>query len=210
MDVNARRPSESVPRHASRPAVRRFHAIFGGVPSFIVHPSDTAPALMALRARVKILGPAGPQEADLEKFFILPETDVKRENILGPGEIVAEFQLPPPAANTRSVYLKVSERQLWDHAIVSVAAVVTHRGDRCDAARIVLGGVAPLPWRVLQAEDLLRGKRIDEKLAAQAGEAAVVGAQPLKQNAYKIDLARNLVKRAVLQLASHREASGPF
>ena len=178
----------------------RYHAIFGGGPSFIVHPSDTAPALIALGAEVKILGPTGGKRVDLEKFFVGPDQELLKENILQPGEIVAEICLPDRVPRTRSTYIKFSERQSWDHAIVSVAAALTKKGEICDAVRIVLGGVAPIPWRVPEAERLVVGKKIDEGLAAQAGDVALEGASPLSRNEYKIDLARNLVKRALLSL----------
>jgi xanthine dehydrogenase YagS FAD-binding subunit len=179
----------------------QYNAILGGGPSYIVHPSDTAPALVALGAQVAITGPTGIRVMDLERFFVLPRVTVARENVLRPGEIVTELRLPSPAPGTRSTYLKVSERASWDHAIVSVAAAVTKRDGKCQAARVVLGGVAPIPWRVVAVEQLITGKAIDERLAREAGEAALAGAEPLSRNAYKIDLAKQLVARALLALA---------
>jgi xanthine dehydrogenase YagS FAD-binding subunit len=179
----------------------KYHAIFGGGPSYIVHPSDTAPAIIALGAKAKILRAKGNRTVEVEKFFTLPKVDVKKENDLAPGEILAEIHIPSPAPNTRSTYLKVAERQVWDHAIVSIAAAVTLTDGACQAARIVLGGVAPIPWRVPGAEAVLIGKHLDEKLASEAGDAAVANAVPLEHNHYKISLARNLVKRALLALA---------
>ncbi len=102
----------------------RFHAILGGGPSYIVHPSDTAPALVALGAQIKIAGPAGEKTVPLEKFFVLPSVDYRRENILGAGEIVTEIYVPLPRAGARGFYHKVRERLAWDHAIVSVSTVV--------------------------------------------------------------------------------------
>lgn len=178
----------------------RYHAIFGGGPSYIVHPSDTAPALIALGAKVKILSPRGEKELDLEQFFVGPSQELLKENILKPGEIVAEVSLESLPAGARSTYIKFAERAVWDHAVVSVAAALTRENGKCSSARIVLGGVAPIPWRVPKVEKLLTGKSIDEDLAAQAGERALEGAQPLSGNGYKLDLVRNLVKRAVLTL----------
>ncbi len=176
----------------------KYHAIIGGGPSYIVHPSDTAPALVALNARVKIVGPSGEKMVPLEEFFIAPRVDVRRENILGPGEVLAEIQVPRPAPDSRSIYLKISERQAWDHALVSVAALVATKNGICQDARIVLGGVAPFPYRAVKAEQAVKGKNIDSAAAERAGELAVSEAQPLRQNAYKIDLAKNTVKRALL------------
>jgi xanthine dehydrogenase YagS FAD-binding subunit len=107
----------------------RFHAILGGGPSYIAHPSDVAPALVALDVRIRIAGPNGEKVIPLEKFFVLPRVDFKRENILAPEEIVTEIQVPYPKTGARGFYHKVRERQAWDHAIVNVATVVTRRGD---------------------------------------------------------------------------------
>lgn len=175
-----------------------YHAILGGGPSYIVHPSDTAPALIALNARIKIAGPAGEKTIPLEKFFVLPRVDYKRENILQPGEIVTEIQIPHPKAGTKGFYYKLRERQAWDHPIVSVSTVVQTSGGAVRDARVVLGGVAPIPWRAPKAEDFLRGKKLDEKVAGQAGEIALEGAQPMKDNVYKVGLAKSLVQRALL------------
>lgn len=176
----------------------RYHAIFGGGPSFIVHPSDLAPALVALDAKIKIAGPAGEKTIPLEKFFLLPAVNTRRENILGPADIVTEIQVPLPQAGSKGFYYKARERQAWDHAIVSVATVVQASGGGARAARVVLGGVAPVPWRVPKAEEFLRGKAIDEATAQKAAEIALDGARPMKDNVYKVDLAKNLIRRALL------------
>ncbi|HWP60454.1 MAG TPA: xanthine dehydrogenase family protein subunit M [Candidatus Acidoferrales bacterium] len=179
----------------------RFHAILGGGPSYIVHPSDLAPALVALDARVRIAGPSGEKTILLEKFFVLPRVDFKKENILAPDEIVTEIQVPYPKPQSKGFYHKVRERLAWDHAIVSVATVVQSRGEICQDARVVLGGVAPIPWRATKAEAFLRGKRIDEATTEKASEIALEGATPLKDNGYKIALAKSLVQRSVLAAA---------
>jgi xanthine dehydrogenase YagS FAD-binding subunit len=124
--------------------------------------------------------------------------DLKRENILGPAEIVTEIQIPLPKTGSKGFYHKVRERQAWDHAIVSIATVVQGNGGAARDARVVLGGVAPVPWRAPKAEEFLRGKKIDEAAAQKAGEIALEGARPLKDNAYKIDLAKSLIRRALL------------
>ena len=175
-----------------------YHAILGAGPSYIVHPSDLAPVLVALEARLKIAGPAGEKTIPLEKFFVSPQVDYKHENILKPDEIVTEIQVPLPKPDSKGFYHKVRERLAWDHAIVSVATVVESTGGIVRNARVVLGGVAPIPWRAPKAEEFLRGKRIDDVTAQKAGELALEGAQPLKDNVYKIGLAKSLIQRALL------------
>ncbi|HEV8724204.1 MAG TPA: xanthine dehydrogenase family protein subunit M [Candidatus Binatia bacterium] len=176
----------------------RFHAVLGGGPSYIVHPSDTAPALVALGAQIKIAGPAGEKTIPLEKFFVLPSVDYRRENILNPGDIVTEIYVPAPKAGSKGFYHKVRERLAWDHAIVAVATIVESSGGMVRDARVVMGGVAPIPWRAAKAEEFLRGKRIDEASAKQAGAIALEGAKPLKDNVYKVKMAQDLIQHGLL------------
>ena len=180
----------------------QLHAIFGGGPSFIVHPADTAPALVAFGATFRVLGPGGEHKAPAGEFFTLPRVDVARENVLGPEEVLTGIDLPPIAGGTRSHYYKVLDREAWTHAVVSAAVVLQMDGDVCRQARLVLGGVAPIPWRLPKVEALLTGQRITPELAKRAGEAAIEGAQPLQKNAYKLPLTRAVVKRTVLALAT--------
>ena len=176
----------------------RFHAILGGGPSYIVHPSDTAPALVALGAQIKIAGPAGEKTIPLEKFFVLPSVDYRRENILNPGDIVTEIYVPAPKAGSKGFYHKMRERLAWDHAIVAVATIVESSGGVVRDAHVVIGGVAPIPWRAAKAEEFLRGKKLEEAVAQQAGVIALEGAKPLKDNVYKVKLAQDLVQRGLL------------
>jgi xanthine dehydrogenase YagS FAD-binding subunit len=178
-----------------------FHAIFGGGPSFIVHPSDTAPALVALNARLRIVGPQREREVAAADFFTLPKLNPAKENILAAGEVIAEIILPALANGTRSSYHKVLDRDAWTHAVVSVAAVLEMNGPLCRSARIVLGGVAPIPWRVPAVEAMLAGQRLTPELLARAGDKAIEGAQPLAKNAYKIPLLRASVKNTLQALA---------
>lgn len=180
----------------------QFNAIFGGGPSFIVHPSDTAPALMALDARFRIVGPDEERWIPALEFFTLPREDVSRENVLGEDEVLAEIQLPAVEAGEKSTYMKVMDREAWTHAVVSVALSLQVRGGICRKARIVLGGVAPIPWHLPAVEQLLEGKRVTSELASQAGKAAVSGAQGLSKNAYKIPLTETLVRRAIVSLTA--------
>ena len=180
----------------------QFHAIFGGGPSFIVHPSDTAPALMALDAMFHVTGPKGDRVLPAAEFFALPRVDPARENVLTTGEVLTSISLPLLRPGTRSTYHKVLDREAWTHAVVSAAVVLEMDRQVCKSARIVLGGVAPIPWRLPKVEALLTGKTITPELAAQAGELAVEGANPLAKNKYKIPLTKAVVRRTVLDLAT--------
>jgi xanthine dehydrogenase YagS FAD-binding subunit len=179
-----------------------FHAIFGGGPSFIVHPSDTAVALLALEARFRIVSPTGERTVAAADFFKLPKDDPSRENVLAANDILAEVILPAAKAGVKSTYHKVLDRESWTHAVVSAAVVLELSGETCKSARVVLGGVAPIPWRLPKVEAMLAGQRITPELAARAGEAAIEGAQPLAKNGYKIPLTSAVVKRTVLGLVT--------
>jgi xanthine dehydrogenase YagS FAD-binding subunit len=184
----------------------QFHAIFGGGPSYIVHPSDTAPALVALDAHFRLTGPTGDRTVAASDFFVLPKQNAARENVLEEDEVLVSIQLPAPQPGRRSAYHKEMDREAWTHAVVSAAVVLEMDRDVCRSARIVLGGVAPIPWRVTDAERLLAGQRITPELAAQAAEAALAGANPLAKNAYKVPLAKAIVQRATLTLATRAPA----
>ncbi|HJZ67018.1 MAG TPA: FAD binding domain-containing protein, partial [Blastocatellia bacterium] len=179
----------------------QFHAIFGGGPSHIVHPSDTAPALVALGARFRILGPAGERVISANEFFTLPRVDVTRENVLANDELLVAVHVPAARRSVRSTYYKVLDREAWTHAVVSAAVVLELERQVCRSARVVLGGVAPIPWRLPKVEAMLSGQRITPQLATKAGEAAVEGAAPLAKNEYKIGLTKAVVKRTLLSLA---------
>ncbi len=180
----------------------KYHAILGGDPVYIVHPSDLAPALIALGASVKIVGPEGEKAMSLEEFFTLPATNPFRENVLEPNEIVVEVTVPQAKPNTKSFYLKAREKGAPDFALASVAGVFEMDGNTCKTASVVLGGVAPAPWRSKEAEAALTGKMIDESVSQKAGADAVQDAQPLNDNAYKVTLTQNLISRAAMMAAS--------
>ena len=129
---------------------------------------------------------------------MLPSVNVRRENILGPADVLTEIFVPTPNADSKGFYHKVRERLAWDHAIVAVATIVESAGGMVRDARVVMGGVAPIPWRARNAEDFLRGKKLDETAAMQAGEIALQGAKPLKDNVYKVKMAQDLVQRGLL------------
>jgi xanthine dehydrogenase YagS FAD-binding subunit len=169
---------------------------------YIVHPSDLAPALIAYNAMAKVAGASGTKDIALDKFFIGPRTNVLKETVLEKGELIAEISLPAPAANTKSVFMKVTQRDVYDFAIVSVAIVGQIEGGVWKDGRVVLSGVAPTPYRSVDAETALKGQKIDEKVARDAGERAMIKARPMSQNAYKVDIAKNLIARAVLSLVA--------
>jgi xanthine dehydrogenase YagS FAD-binding subunit len=179
----------------------KFNAILGGGPSFIVHPSDLAPMLIALDATISITGPQGSRNIPLEQFFALPDKDVRRENILKDGEIVTEIQIPASAMAKSSTYLKFKERDSLDFAVSSVAAAVELGSDKTvNQVRLVLGGVAPIPWRVADAEKFLTGKKMTDANLTQTATLALAGASPLNQNGYKVPLTQTLVRRALSKL----------
>ena len=177
-----------------------FHCIFGGDGCYMVHPSDLAPALIALEAHARIAGPKGRRMVPLDSFFVPPSKDITKETVLEQGEILTEVLLPPPAA-LRSTYRKARVRASWDFALAGVALAVRTRGDTIGSARVVLSGVAPVPWRAVAAEQALLNRRVDAATAAEAAVHAVAGAEPLPQNGYKVDLVRGIVEEAILALA---------
>jgi xanthine dehydrogenase YagS FAD-binding subunit len=184
----------------------QYHAIFGGSGCVIVHPSDTAPALVALNAEVRIAGPAGERTMPLERFFVLPRVSLLKENVLERNEIVTEVTVPAPPAGLRSSYRKVRGRGSWDFALASLATAIVASGGKIDRARLVLGGVAPAPWRLEEVEKLITGRRLDARLVALAAETAVKGAEPLEKNGYKVPLVKGIVTEV---LTAFIEAPAP-
>lgn len=183
----------------------RLHAIFGGGPCFSAHPSDAAPALVAMGAQLTIYQRGGGSRAEpLESFYALPVADRRRETVLRPDELVVEVRLPPQPAEARGAYLKAMARETWAFALASVAVHGVWEGPMAREINVVLGGVAPIPWRSRQAEDVVRSQPLDGHLARQAGEAAAADARPLQQNRYKVELVHTLVERALLMAAAPR------
>ena len=169
----------------------RYHAIMGGKKCFAVCPSDTAIALTALDAELEIKGPQKVRKVSVNEFF------TPLGNILGPNELLTHIQIPDPTAGVRQAFLKFTLRKPVDFAIVSVAAVVTMQAGICKDARIVLGAVAPTPVRAVGSEKCLTGKVASEKGIAEAARAAVKDAKPMRMNAYKVEITKVLVKRAL-------------
>ena len=182
----------------------KYNAIIGGGPSYIVHPSDLAPMLLALGAQVTVSGAAGKRVIPLDKFFTLPsDGDIRRENVLKNDDIITEIYVPASPVAAKSTYLKFKERESLDFAIASAAVAVQMNGNKTvKEARIVLGGVAPIPWRVPAAERYLVGKTLTPEVLTEAGKIALADAKPLEKNAYKVPLTQTLVRRALQKAAT--------
>jgi xanthine dehydrogenase YagS FAD-binding subunit len=183
--------------------LNKYNAILGGGPSYIVHPSDLAPALVSYEAEVVLTGPGGERILRLADFYTLPsEGDVTRETVLAPNEILTSVRIPGGMSSWRSTYLKVRERGAFDFALAAVALAVHLEEGKIRNVRLTLGGVAPRPWRVPAAEQVLLGNAPGEALFAAAAEAALAGAEPLAHNAYKIPMTKGLVQKALRKLTS--------
>ena len=175
----------------------RYHAIIGGELCYIVHPSDTATALLALNAKAKISGVGGDREVAFDSYFIGPREDVLRENVLKKDEFVTHISIPNPASGTGVAWNKLKDRQVYDFALTSVAVSFTMSGNNWNDGRVVVGGVSPVPYRAKVVEDALKGKDI-KATAKQAAAQIRTVARPMSLNAYKVDLAAGLIERTLL------------
>ena len=180
--------------------VGKYLCITGGDRCFIVHPSDTAVALCALGASVEIASTYGRRSVPIGDYFVGPDVDLTRENILRAGELMTSVTLPPAPEGQRSIYLKARERESGDFALVSVATALTVIDGVIADASVVLGGVAPTPYRTIGTEAYLRRRSVDEIDTGEAGAVAVTDPRPLPDNAYKVPMAANLTNRAVATL----------
>lgn len=178
----------------------KYHAILGGGLCYIVHPSDLAPMLMALDAEISIRSGKKEKKIPLADFFVLPKINVQSENILGPGEVITEVKIPNTKSGDKCTYFKLKERGTWDFALVSAAVKGSLNGKTFSDISIVLGGVAPVPWKAQAAEKMIRGKKVTEDLIRQAAKETLKEAKPLEENAYKKELVETILARAVLSL----------
>lgn len=183
----------------------QFHCIFGGSGCFIVHPSDTAPALVALQAEVHITGPKGKRRLPVAELIMPPDDDPTRETRLEPGEIISRIRIPAAAKGTYSSYRKIRTRRSWDFAIAGCALALQMEQDEVADCRIVLAAAAPVPWRSTAAEEELRGKVLDDESIRAAAKAAVADATPLSANAYKIPLFEGML---IEELGKARSRAG--
>ncbi len=188
---NCRRKSETGQCYAAD-GENQYHAILGGQKCLAICGSDMATTLLALDARVNTISSNGGRSLGIDEIY------TPLGNTLEPDEVITSVQVPTISAGTRQHFLKFRVRKTIDFAIVSAAAVISLENEVVVDARIVLGGVAHKPWRATKAEELLKGERITEKLAAEAGKVALAEASPLSKNSYKVDIAKIMVKRAIL------------
>jgi xanthine dehydrogenase YagS FAD-binding subunit len=184
----------------SCPAVNgenQYLAILGGGPCYIVHPSDPAVALTALGARVEVTGPVGSRWLEIDRFYNLPRQRMEHETVLEHSEFVTALALPPESEGGVQRYYKVMQRGTWDFALVSLAAVKRPDGE----VRLVLGGVAPRPWRVTSSveEDVSTGGLDDDAIETLATRA-LIDAEPMSKNGYKVELAASLLREAMAEL----------
>jgi xanthine dehydrogenase YagS FAD-binding subunit len=185
-------------RCPAREGENRQHALFGASPCVAVHPSDPAAALLAFDAYVRIAGPRGERAVALEELFAPPEDGRRTETRLAHDELVLGIAMPSHPDETRSTYLKAMDRAAFSFALVGVAALLrVSSSGKIAHARVVLSGVAPIPWRAQAAERVLLGAAAGEETFGRAAEAALAGAAPLARNGFKIPLARALIRRAL-------------
>jgi xanthine dehydrogenase YagS FAD-binding subunit len=176
----------------------RIHAVLGGSDQCVAtHPSDMAVAMMALEATVYTKSAKGEREIALNEFYLVPGSTPDKENVLEPGELITYVTLPKPAAGTKSYYLKLRDRAQYEFALASAAVVTQVEGGRIRRARIALGGVGTKPWRSKEAEAALEGKPAEERHFRAAAEAAMRDAKPLRDNGFKIELAKKALVRAL-------------
>lgn len=170
----------------------RDHAILGASPHCVaVHPSDLAVALTTLDAVVRVEGPNGPRSIPITELYRLPDDEPQRDTVLEHGELITAVDLPALPMAARSAYRKVRDRASYAFALVSVAAAVDVADGTIREARIALGGVAHRPWRARRAEDALRGAPVTEEAFRRAADAELAEARPLRDNAFKVPMARN-------------------
>jgi xanthine dehydrogenase YagS FAD-binding subunit len=182
--------------------LNREHAILDANRCVAVNPSDTAPALIALDAKLVIRGPKGERVVNAEDYFIGPAMDITRMTILQPGDLLTTIRIPSTWAGSQFYFEKARDRSVWDFALVNVAAAVVTSGSAIERIRLVVNGVAAHPVRLTAVEAAVQGKPRNEETAELAGQVAIRGAQPLQYNGYKVPLMSNLVKRAIRGVAA--------
>lgn len=189
--------------HADRNEAGReqsqYGAIFDNAKSTMVHASTPATALLAYGASVHVVGKQGKARTiALGDFLLPPDFDRDRDTTLASDEVLTHVSVPPVAAQTTAVYHKQTERDSYDWPICDVAVVLTARDSKVEAARIVVGAVAPVPRRMIESEKLLMGREIDAQVAAEAARLAVRGATPTEKNSYKVPVLETVIRRTIL------------
>src|SRR5215472_17953155 len=194
--------------YADTPVGRnREHAILHAERCVAVNPSDTAPACIALDANLVVLTPKGQQVVDAEDYFVGPDIDITRMNMLRPGYLLTAIRVPSTWAGAEFYFEKIRDRNVWDFPLMNVASAMRSSGDTIQDIRIAVNAVAARPLRLKMVEDSVRGKPRNTTTGEAAGKLAVQGAVPLQFNAYKIPLMRNLVKRAISRVEEATWAS---
>ena len=184
--------------YASAPkAMNAEHCVFGASRCVAVNPSDTAPAMIALDAQMVVANASGETVYDAEDFFIGPGIDIMRMTVMEPGDLLTEIRIPGTWAGADFYFEKIRDRQSWDFSLVTVASAIRTSGGAIQDARISVNGVAPYPMRLDGAERAVIGQAPSDDTGTAAGDVAIQRAQPLRHNAYKLPLMRNLVRRAV-------------
>lgn len=178
-------------------SINREHCIVGADRCVAVNPSDTAPALIALHAKMVIRSGRRERVVDAEEFFIDPGTDITRMTVLDRSDLLTAIRIPASAAGQRFYFEKASDRNSWDFPLVNVASAMQLRDGVIESVRLVVNAVAPFPLRLVEVERQLRGEVLSEELAEAAGALAVQDVTPLQHNRYKVPLMKNLVKRAI-------------
>jgi xanthine dehydrogenase YagS FAD-binding subunit len=178
-------------------AINREHAIFDADRCVAVNPSDTAPALIALDAQMVLRSSRGERIVPAENYFLGPDLDITRMTVLRPGELIVAIRLPGTFAGARFYFEKVADRNVWDFPLVNVASAMVVSGGTIQSVRIAANAVAARPRRLVDVENLVRGRAANDETAAAGAAAAIEGAVPLQHNGYKVPLLRNLVKRAI-------------
>ena len=178
----------------------QYHAIFGDGPCHIVHPSSLAVPAIALNATFRVAGPAGERQVAAADYYQMPDRNLFGETVLAPNELLTHVILPAPGGARNATYeVRFKQSHDWPLALASVS--LSMNGKTVRGARIVMGAVAPVPWRSTAAEAALTGKTMSEEAAMAAADAAVTGVKPMTQNAYKVQIARTAVKRAIMKAA---------
>jgi xanthine dehydrogenase YagS FAD-binding subunit len=180
----------------------RYHAVLGAADCVMVSPSDLVPALIACDSEIELASSLGRRRMKLADLFVTPRGKDRREHSLRNGELIVAVRVSDAALERRGTFLKAMDRKAWSFALVSVAATASVRDGRAHDVRIVLGGVAPVPWRVPAAEKQLEGTKLDDNACLAAADTVLAGAQPLRDNGYKVTLARELIRRALRSLVA--------
>ena len=180
----------------------RYHAILGAAECLMVAPSDLAPALIALDAEIELASSLGRRTVPLRSFFVTPTGRQRKEHAIRRGELITSVKVAESALERRGTFLKAMDRKAWSFALVSVAAAARMKDGKAHDVRVVLGGVAPSPWSVPAAHKQLEGSALDDNACLAAADTILAGAEPLRDNGYKLTLARELIRRALRSLVA--------